>query len=273
MESEAEMNESAMGGPVVVPEGTREKLDISYGSDPAQRMDVFLPPQAKDAPVLFMVHGGAWMWGDKRHSGIINNKAGRWLPKGYIFVTVNYRLSPTADPKGQVDDVATALAKAQSEAGAWGGDPNRFLLMGHSAGAHLVSLLASDPAIAAARGAKPWLGTIALDSAAYDVVRIMERRHFRFYDRVFRDDPAFWRDTSPLHRLRSKPAPFLAVCSSERSDSCPQAQAFVDKVNSLGGRAAIAPIAMGHGELNRELGLPGEYTDKVEGFMKSLGLP
>lgn len=272
MEPGDETNESE-GGPVAVPPGTVEKLDVSYGADPAHRMDVYVPANAQGAPVLFMVHGGAWMWGDKRAANVVNNKAARWLPKGYIFVTVNYRLSPAADPLHQVEDVAKALAKAQAEAPSWGGDPKRFLVMGHSAGAHLVTMLAADPAFAEAAGVQPWLGTVALDSAAYDLVKIMERRHFRFYDRVFHDDPKYWREASPLHRLKGKPAPFLAVCSSHRADSCPQAQAFVDKVNALGGRAQTVSIAKTHMEINRELGQPGNYTDKVEGFLRSLGLP
>lgn len=272
MEPEEEMGE-ADPGTLIVPPNAVEKADVSYGPDPAHRMDVYLPKEPKNAPVVFMVHGGAWMWGDKRHSRVVNNKAARWIEKGYVFISVNYRLSPATDPLGQVDDVAKALAMAQNEAPNWGADPKRFLVMGHSAGAHLVTMLAADPAFATARGVKPYLGTVALDSAAFDLVRIMERRHFRFYDRVFRDDPKYWKEASPLHRLKGKPAPFLAVCSSDRPESCRQAEAFVEKVNQLGGRAQTVPIAMSHAEINYELGRPGPYTDKVEGFMQSLGLP
>jgi arylformamidase len=265
--------QDADNGTLIVPKDAQQKADVSYGSDPSQTMDVYIPQHPNHAPVVFMVHGGAWLWGDKRHSRVVNNKAARWIPKGYIFVSVNYRLAPAADPLQQVDDVAKALAAAQAQAASWGGDPARFLVMGHSAGAHLVSLLASDPSFAAAHGVKPWLGTVALDSAAFDVERIMQRRHFRFYDRVFKNDPAYWRSASPLTRLRSKPVPFLAVCSSERPESCRQAQAFVDKAVSFGGRAQIVPVAKSHAQINFELGLPGDYTKTVEAFMQSLGLP
>ncbi len=65
-------------------------------------------------------------------------------------------------------DVARALAAVQARAGEWGGDASRVVLMGHSAGAHLVALLSADPTRAAAEGAGPWRSAVVLDSAAID---------------------------------------------------------------------------------------------------------
>jgi acetyl esterase/lipase len=129
--------------------------DVAYGSDPAQRMDVYLPPDAKNAPVLLLVHGGAWRIGDKAHGRVVENKVARWVPQGFVVVSVNYRMLPGADPRVQADDVALALATAQRQAPAWGGDPAKFVLMGHSAGAHLVSLLDAQPARAQRRRRTP----------------------------------------------------------------------------------------------------------------------
>jgi len=267
-----DIDESNADEPVTLPAGARAQRDLAYGPDPAHRMDVYLPKVPQNAPVLFMVHGGAWMYGDKAASGVVSNKISYWLPKGYILVSVNYRLSPP-EPLQQAEDVAKALAFAQSQARLWGADEARFVVVGHSSGAHLVSLLASDPSIALGQGAKPWLGTVALDSAAFDVGKIMGTRHFAFYDRVFRDDPSYWRNASPIHRLKTAPKPMLAVCSSERRISCPQAQSFVDKVIALGGQAKVVPIAKSHAAINHDLGLPGPYTEAVDAFMRSLGLP
>ena len=188
-----------------------------------------------------------------------------------VFVSVNYRMLPDADPLTQADDVALALAKAQALAASWGADPSRFILMGHSAGAHLVALLASAPAIAAKQGAQPWLGTVMLDSAALDVTKIMAARHHRLYDRAFGSDASYWRAVSPFHRLFDKTAPLLAVCSTQRNDSCPQARGFVAKASSIGVRASVLPADLSHKEINHKLGLPGPYTDGVEAFMRSLG--
>ena len=249
--------------------------DIAYGANPAQRMDVYLPQHLRGAPVVFMVHGGAWRIGDKASAGVVGNKAARWLPKGIIVVSVNYRMLPEADPLTQANDVALALAKAQGLATSWGGDPSRFVLMGHSAGAHLVALLATAPDIVKQQGAKPWLGTILLDSAALDVMQIMASKHLRLYDQAFGADPDYWRAASPLHRLSGlsdKPAPLLAVCSTQRNDACPQAHGFVAKASSLGARYSVLPVDLSHREINHALGLSSAYTDSVESFIRSLGI-
>ena len=250
-------------------EGETSLLDLPYGPDAAHKLDVYRPPNATDAPVVFMVHGGAWQFGDKASAEVVDNKVKHWVPKGYIVVSANYRLSPP-DPLQQADDVGKALAFAQAQAKQWGGDPDRFVLVGHSSGAHLVSLIASDPS---RHDAKPWLGTVALDSAAFDVERIMRRRHFKFYDKVFRDDPTYWREASPMHRLTEKPQPMLVVCSSDRLASCAQAKGFVAKVKTFGGRAHVAPVPLSHREINERLGTSGEYTRTVDSFFQSLGLP
>lgn len=261
--------------PFTLPPGAHVDPDLAYGPDPAQRMDVYHPaatPAAR-APVILFVHGGAWRIGDKRHGSVVAHKMAHWLPRGMLFVSVNYRMLPRADPLEQARDVARALALAQDKAAGWGADPARFVLMGHSAGAHLVALLAADRGLAAQQGARPWLGTVALDSAALDVVDIMQARHLRLYDRAFGNQPAFWREASPLHRLDGARAPLLLVCSSQRRDSCPQARQLAERATALGGRAQVLPEDLSHAEINRTLGQPGRYTEAVDGFLQSLGLP
>jgi len=261
----------ALAAPAL-PEGVRRIADLPYGQDARQRMDVYLPAQALNAPVIVMVHGGAWMVGNKAMSNVVDNKAAYWVKqKGYILVSVGYRLSPQVDPLLQARDVATALAKAQGLAPSWGGDPGKFILMGHSAGAHLSALLAASPALAREAGAKPWLGTVALDSAALDLERIMQARHMRFYDRVFGADPAYWRSVSPSSVLAPDATPMLLVCSTQRADgSCAQSRDFAAKVTAKGVRANVLPQDLTHEQVNATLGLPGAYTEAVDGFMASL---
>lgn len=256
-----------------LPEGAKVLRDVPYGADPEQRMDVYIPEGAKGAPVILMVHGGAWFMGDKAMSRVTDNKIAHWLPQAFIFVSANYRLSPKADPLEQAEDVAKALATVQEKAGEWGGDPSRVLPMGHSAGAHLVALALADPAILKGQGAKPVPGAVILDSAALDLPAIMEHPHYRFYDRVFGDDPAFWREASPLHRLAGAPPPMLVVCLTKRDDACPNARSFVDGVEKAGGRAELLPEDLSRREINEGLGAAGAYTDLVDAFLRSLGLP
>lgn len=247
--------------------------DLAYGPHEDQRLDVYLPANPRGAPVIFMVHGGGWRIGDKAHGRVVDNKVARWVPQGYIFVSANNRLLPDADPLEQADDIGRALAFAQRQAASWGGDADRFILMGHSAGAHLVSLVSAAPQIAERHGARPWLGTVPLDSAAFDVVATMQARHFRLYDQAFGDDPAFWRRASPLHRLEAAPAPMLLVCSSRREVSCGQARGFAGKATRLGGDVQVLPIDLSHGGINNDLGQPSAYTESVEAFLHRLARP
>ena len=256
--------------PAALPAGIRVVRDVAYGSDPRQRFDVYAPMQARNAPVIFMVHGGAWAWGDKAMRNVIENKVARWVPRGFIVISTNYRMLPDAAPLQQAQDVAQALASAQRRAAEWGGDRGKFILMGHSAGAHLVALLSAEPSLALQQGATPWLGTISLDSASLDVVQTMQSRHLRLYDRAFGSDPAAWVALSPLQRLDAPGAAFLAVCSSRRTDSCPQAGRFVDKAMKLGMRAQVLEENLSHEEINQQLGIDSGYTTQVEAFMRSL---
>jgi acetyl esterase/lipase len=247
--------------------------DVSYGDAPAQRLDVYKPAHAHAAPVIVMVHGGGWMIGNKSNPGVAGRKQAHWAGQGYVFVSIDYRMVPTADPFVQAQDVASALAYVQQHAANWGGDGARVTLVGHSAGAHLVALLAADPSLAYAQGAKAWLGMVALDSAAYSVPRIMSLPHAGLYDRVFGSDEAFWRKVSPLDRLQGKTQPMLLVCSSQRLLSCTQAQTFAKAVNDKGGRAQVLPEALTHAQINAELGGDSDYTRAVDTFLRSLGLP
>ena len=253
-----------------IPDGVKVLRNISYGSDEAERFDVYLPQQAKGAPVIFMVHGGGWRRGDKAMKSVVENKVARWVPKGFILVSTNYRMLPGTDPIGQAKDVAKAIAFAPGTAASWGGDRGKFILMGHSAGAHLVSLLTASPTLAPAAGVAPWLGTVSLDSAAVDVVKLMESRHFKLYDDAFGTDPTYWQAASPYQQLSKAGAPTMLVCSSRRKDSCPPSHAFETKAASLGMKASVLEQDRSHREINEDLGTPGSYTDAVENFMTGL---
>lgn len=255
-----------------LPAGSRILHEQTYGTDPRQVFDVYLPPNAQTAPILFMVHGGGWYTGDKARDAVIENKARHWLGKGYILVSSNYRLLPDADPLTQASDVAQAITTVQRQARGWGGDPARLVLMGHSAGAHLVSLLNSDPQLAP--GVSPsWLGTVALDSAAFDVPAVMQNRHLPLYDRAFGKDSSYWQKASPLHVLRKDARPLLAVCSTRRSDACPQADAYAAKARQLGVTVSVVREDRSHGEINADLGAEPTYTARVDSFLNTLGLP
>lgn len=249
-----------------VPAGVKLVRDIAYGSDTAQRFDAYIPRGATGAPVIFMVHGGAWRFGDKAADGVVKNKVAFWTARGFIVVSANYRMLPAADPVLQARDVASALAAAQDLAAGWGGDRERFILMGHSAGAHLVALLAAAPS----RGPARWLGTVSLDSAAMDVEQLMGGEHKRLHDQAFGADQAFWRAASPYAQLAGKAQPFLLVCSTQRAEACPSANRFGDKARQFGSRVEVLPVDLSHGDINATLGEASAYTEAVDSFVRSL---
>jgi arylformamidase len=247
---------------------TRIIKDLAYGSHSEQRMDVYIPKNANNANVLFMVHGGAWRFGDKANSDVVQNKTAYWLPKNTIFVSTNYRMLPKADPLTQAEDVLKALQFAQNHAKDWGGNPSNFIVMGHSAGAHLVALVVSSSTYQS--GLKPLKGTVLLDSAALDVVKLMENDAKRMHKNAFGDDPNYWQKTSPYHQLNQKIAPIFAVCSLQRDTSCEQAKTFANKLQSLNSQIEVMQVDMRHSEINSELGINTEYTKKVNTFIESL---
>jgi len=255
-----------------LPEGVRIQHDLAYGQAPEQKLDLYRPDKLpNDAPVIVMVHGGAWARGSKTAANVVDNKVAHWLPKGVIFVSVETRLLPQADPLQQAQDVASAVAFVQKKAVSWGGDPKSIVLMGHSAGAHVAMLVTADTSLQARAGLKPWRATVALDSGAYDVPALMRADHARLFDRAFGKDPAFWEKTSPLAQLKDVKSlpPVLLVCSSLRRVSCEQARAFARKAGNM---AEVLPVALRHGDINARLGVPGIYTDDVDAFLRRQGV-
>jgi acetyl esterase/lipase len=108
------------------------------------KLDLYLPEGAKNFPVLFFVHGGAWVSGDKNFFGVYAALAKTYVKQGIGVVVTNYRLSPGVKHPEHVKDVARALAWTYKNVGKHGGNPDAITLVGHSAGAHLVSLVTTD---------------------------------------------------------------------------------------------------------------------------------
>lgn len=265
-------DDSGRGERATPPPGARVERDIAYGKDPKQRYDVYLPASVQPgAPVLVMVHGGGWRTGDKALARVVNNKAAWWLARGGVFVSVNNRLVPDADPRVQARDVAAAVASVQQHARQWQADPAKTLLMGHSAGAHLVALLGSDPALLRQAGAQRPLGVVSLDSGALDVPALMgQKRVPQLYHDAFGNDPAFWASVSPQQQLTRGGVPMLLVCSSTRrvpTAPCDEARKFAARGRTLGVAMQVQPQALSHGEINDQLGLPSAYTDAVTGWI------
>lgn len=145
---------------------------IAFGAHGLQQLD-FYPAATRftgPRPLIVFVHGGAWAGGDKNGS-TGSAKIRHYTEAGYALASVNYRLLPEVDIEDQAADLTAAIGKLRAEAKARNLDPSRIVLMGHSAGAHLAALVATDPQWLGAVAMKPAdiAGVVLLDGPAYDV--------------------------------------------------------------------------------------------------------
>jgi len=123
--------------------------DIAYGDEPRQTLDVYWPPDGDRLPVVLFAYGGSWNWGDKSLYPLVG---ARFTAQGFVVVVINYTLYPDATFPTFVEDAAAAIAWTVKNVPAYHGDPDRVFIAGHSAGAHILSLVALDDRYLAAHG-------------------------------------------------------------------------------------------------------------------------
>jgi len=127
--------------------------ELGGGADPDRhKLDLYLPRGKRDCPVIVFVHGGAWVVGDKGFFGKGTAIGRCFARQGFIAVMPSYRLSPGVQHPEHVKDVTRAFAWTYQNIRRYGGSPEQLFLCGHSAGGHLVSLLATDPQYLKAEG-------------------------------------------------------------------------------------------------------------------------
>jgi len=121
--------------------------DLRYGEAKRNALDVYRPTAAewtgRSLPVVLQVHGGGWMIGNKAQQG--QPLLSRLVPTGFVGVSVNYRLAPRSVFPAQLIDVKRAIAWVKEHIAEYGGDPDRIVITGGSAGGHLSSLAALTP--------------------------------------------------------------------------------------------------------------------------------
>lgn len=263
-------NETQVNIPMV--KGVSIIRDIAYGTHQKQRMDIYAPKDANNAPLIVVLHGGGWNWGDKADVQVYINKVNRWVPKGFVVASVDTRLmSDGADVYSQIDDLAHAVAHIQQHAGEWGGDVDKLMLMGHSSAGTIVSVLAAKPAIVTVLGGRKWLANFAIDSSSLDIARTMRLWAPDMFTYAYGKDPAKWLAASPFSLLSSESLPMFIACSTQRGDApCEQAELFVDEAKKFSTKIKIVPQDLDHGAMDFNLGVDAEYTDIAESFMASL---
>lgn len=231
-------------------------------------LDVYSPKEGKDHPVLVMIHGGGWQKGDKANSGVVEPKSTFFVDRGFVFVSVNYRLSPKVQHPAHVQDVAKALAFVHDNAKKFGGDPDRMFVMGHSAGAHLAALVAVDERRLKAEGKDLTIikGLIPLDTAAYDLPRLMKEftlpaRGRAMYESAFGKDETGWRDASPRAFVaKKKELPPFLIFHTPRLTAKTLSEDLAKALKEAGTSAEVHAVQKTHAAINRDI---GNKDDKV----------
>jgi acetyl esterase/lipase len=228
--------------------------DLSYGDHGRHnRLDIWrradLPADA-GAPVLVQVHGGAWMVGEKR--GQAHPLMAHLAERGWVCVTINYRLSPRAQWPEHIVDVKRAVAWTKANIAEHGGDPSFVAITGGSAGGHLAALAALTPDLAAFQpgfedadtsvaAAVPFYGVYDFTnrdgSAGRALVPFLERRVMRS---ALADNRAVWDEASPTSHVRPDAPPFFVLHgTNDALVPVDQARSFVRRLRGASRNAVV----------------------------------
>jgi acetyl esterase/lipase len=252
---------------------TPTKADIAYVENGHARhvLDIYAPPNAKNLPVAFWIHGGGWQAGDKRD---VELKPQWFIDKGFVFVSTNYRLLPEVDMGTLIRDVAKSFGWVQKHIAEYGGDPARILVGGHSAGAQLAAILCTDERYLKAEGV-PFdvlIGCVPVDGDTYDVPAIIETAETRLrvhglpppkngHRIKFGLTPENHKDFSAVtHIAKGKGIPsFFILHVADHPDTSAQAQRLGAVLTDAGiPNKVFGAKNTNHNKLNDDLGLPDD---------------
>jgi acetyl esterase/lipase len=215
--------------------GRRNHLDVWRRTD---------HPADARAPVLVQVHGGAWVMGQKE--GQAHPLMAHLAERGWVCVTINYRLSPRATWPDHIVDVKRAIAWTRANIGQHGGDPANVVITGGSAGGHLAALAALTPGLPAFQpgfedadtsvtAAVPVYGVYDFTNRDGVAIRALEQLlHSRVFKTALADDRASWELASPLsHVGPDAPAFFLLHGTNDTVVPVEQGRSFASLLREV----------------------------------------
>lgn len=247
-----------------------ENIDtVSFGKE---SLDIYtseaVTSKGKLRPVIFMIHGGAWVGGDKADKDVGAQRARFFLEQGNVYVSTNYRLAPKHKYPSQFEDVRKSLYWTRQNIKRWHGDPSKITIIGHSAGGHLAALLALD----SPKGIK---GLILLDPAALDLQETYKQATSegkKQMQAVFGRGQASLERASPAFQMRNtdtKLPPTLILLSRDWLGKRSAAKALLKGSRSRYKSADFTLQEYDHSTLLSELGKDGERsTQKLADFIK-----
>lgn len=258
----AELNEG-------IDPATRIARDIAYGPDARHRLDIFRQDGTSDAPVLVYLHGGGFVMGDKHSEGspFFSNIGDFAARRGMVGVTMTYRLAPANRFPSGPEDVALALAWLRENIADHGGDPDKIVLVGQSAGAvHVASYVAHKRHHVAEGGGIA--GAVML-SGIYDTLSCEPNQ---FHTAYYGDDPKGWGPASCMAGLLNSPIPQLFTVSEyDPPDFQEQAARLVGAWGVAKGTYPEIHRLSGHNHLSPALsiGSPEKEVERmIAGFAK-----
>ncbi|MFW6149559.1 MAG: alpha/beta hydrolase [Atribacterota bacterium] len=208
----------------------------------AHLLDMYQPEDCQSCPVIIYIHGGTWVLGDK---GGLSYKAKAFTYNNYIYVSINYRLSPDYQFPAHAYDVAQAFSWVKNNIQEYGGNPEQIYLMGHSAGGHLAALISLDESYLAKFDLTPSdiNGVIGLDSAAYHLPSLFsnEPENQYLFSWAFGDNLQDWEAASPINHIKKGKTipPFLLLVADGREVSKTVNENFTQKLREYGYNATI----------------------------------
>jgi arylformamidase len=245
-----------------------------------QVLDVYTPTGGKNLPVVFWIHGGGWQAGNKSMVGV---KPKAFVEAGFVFVSINYRLLPTVDMATLTGDVATALGWVHKNITTYGGDPNRLLVMGHSAGGQLAALMCTDEKYVKAEGFSlaAIKGCMPVDADTFDIPAIIEVAETRArvhhlplptngHRQKFGNDPTKHLDFSAVTHVAAGKGipPFLILHIAGNPDTSAQARRLAAVLQTAGISAKVVGRDTTHEGLNDAIGVPDDpVTNAVFAFV------
>lgn len=274
--------------------GTVATRDVRYrqvaGVDPdLLSLDYYRPvraPGCGPAPIVVYVHGGGFRIGDKARK--MPDKVKLFNDEGWVFASVDYRLSPqppSAAPgevryPTQEQDAAAAVAWLHDHASAFGGDPSRISLIGHSSGAFIVSLLGTDTSFLEQAGvhATEVPCVVSLDTE-YDIRSQVAQGGPQevLYRNAFGDDPAVWKAGSPMeHTAAGEVRPHFLIYAQGAKRRTAQAAAFAEALVEGGTPARSIDVnPLDHEGINDAVGRPGDtvVTPPLMAFLRTCARP
>ncbi len=189
---------------------TKVTRDLAYGPDPRNRLDVFARAGLRDAPVLVFVHGGGFVMGDKHTDGspFYSNVGDFAARQGWVGVTLTYRLAPASQFPSGPEDLAAAVGWLRANVAQYGGDPDKIVLSGQSAGAaHVAAYVAHRRFHIAERGG---IAGAVLMSGLYDTLNTTPNDFHRAY---YGEERAAWAEASTQAGLVNSDIPLLVTVS------------------------------------------------------------